>query len=164
MYKNRICQKLHDEHAATVGAMEQIESLLARYRADIPALSDSDMMLLRSIAANVELEVSPHFDFEERHLFTYLEEMGDAAIGAHLASEHDAMRPLGSRLALLAREATGGGFSAETWTEFRRLGAELAERMLVHVQKEEMALLPLLEDAMDTETEARLVEAYNNES
>lgn len=160
MYGNRICQKLHAEHAATVNTMEQIENLIAKYRSAVPALKDSDVVLLRSIAANVELEVSPHFDFEEQHLFTYLEEMGDAAIGSHLAGEHEAMRPLGSRLALLAREATRDGFSADAWTEFRRVGAELAERMLVHVQKEEMALLPLLEDAMDTATEARLAEAY----
>jgi hypothetical protein len=32
--------------------------------------------------------------------------------------------------------------------------------MLVHVQKEEMALLPLLEESMDGEMEARLYEAY----
>ena len=44
--------------------------------------------------------------------------------------------------------------------EFRRLGGELVERMLAHVQKEEMALLPLLEDGMDAETEARLYQEY----
>jgi len=160
MYRNRIWQKRHDEHAATVSTMEQIENMIAKYRNEAPTLNDSDVLLLRGIAANVELEVSPHFDFEEQHLFTFLEEMGDAAIGSHLASEHEAMRPLGSRLALLARAAAHDGFSADAWTEFRRVGAELAERMLVHVQKEEMALLPLLEEAMDTATEARLVEAY----
>jgi hypothetical protein len=32
--------------------------------------------------------------------------------------------------------------------------------LLAHVQKEEMALLPLLEESMDAETEARLYEQY----
>ena len=32
--------------------------------------------------------------------------------------------------------------------------------MLAHVQKEEMALLPLLEDHMDSETESQLVMEY----
>jgi hypothetical protein len=32
--------------------------------------------------------------------------------------------------------------------------------MLTHVQKEEMALLPMLEDNMDAETEARLLDEY----
>jgi hypothetical protein len=32
--------------------------------------------------------------------------------------------------------------------------------MLAHVQKEEMALLPVIEDNMDPETEARLYQEY----
>ena len=58
------------------------------------------------------------------------------------------------------QEAAAQGFDAARWDEFRRLGQELCERMLMHVQKEEMALLPLLEETMDAETEARLYEDY----
>ncbi|MDH4108717.1 MAG: hemerythrin domain-containing protein [Gammaproteobacteria bacterium] len=164
MFRNRICQRLHDEHAATVTSMERLESLIARHRGAPPTGADADSMLLRGIADNVELEVSPHFDFEEQHLFTYLEDMGDAAIGAHLASEHESMRPLGRRLAELARSAAQSGFDDASWSEFRRIGAELSERMLTHVQKEEMALLPLLDEAMDPATETRLFEAYTENS
>ena len=82
------------------------------------------------------------------------------AIGAHLTEEHDAMRPLGERIAALARAAESTGFADADWEEFRRLGREFIERMLVHVQKEEMALLPLLEEAMDGEMEARLYDEY----
>ncbi len=52
------------------------------------------------------------------------------------------------------------GFDAITWKEFSRLGAELVQRMVLHVQKEEMALLPLLNDTMDQETENSLYESY----
>jgi hypothetical protein len=52
------------------------------------------------------------------------------------------------------------GFDNATWDEFRRCGQELCERMLAHVQKEEMALLPLLEESMDADTEARLFQEY----
>ncbi len=69
-------------------------------------------------------------------------------------------RPLGVRVATLAREAAASGFDDAGWDEFRRLGQELCERMLAHVQKEEMALLPLLEENMDSETEMRLYEEY----
>ena len=71
-----------------------------------------------------------------------------------------AMRPLGHRLAALAREGVASGFDEANWTEFRQLGLELCERMLAHVQKEEMALLPLIEESMDAEMEARLYEEY----
>ena len=70
------------------------------------------------------------------------------------------MRPLGEKLAALARASEANGFDAASWEEFRRTGMELCERMLVHVQKEEMALLPLLEESMDGEIEAQLYEVY----
>ena len=64
------------------------------------------------------------------------------------------------RIAALARDAAVQGFDGAGWDEFRRSGQELCERMLAHVQKEEMALLPLLEESMDADTEARLLEDY----
>jgi hemerythrin-like domain-containing protein len=108
----------------------------------------------------VEAEVERHFAFEENHLFTYLEAMGDAGIGAHLTSEHAAMRPLGVRLAAMARAAAAKGFTPAEWDEFIRLGQEFGDCMLAHVQKEEMALLPVIEESMDAETEARLYQEY----
>jgi hemerythrin-like domain-containing protein len=115
---------------------------------------------LSELSTGVEAEVKRHFDFEENHLFVFLASLGDEAIGEHLTDEHSAMRPLGERISAVARAAGSTGFSDADWEEFRRLGREFVERMLVHVQKEEMALLPLLEDAMDGETEARLYEEY----
>ncbi len=70
------------------------------------------------------------------------------------------MRPLGLRLAALARGACAAGFDAASWDEFRKIGQELCDRLLAHVQKEEGALLPLLEDSMDAETETRLYGEY----
>jgi iron-sulfur cluster repair protein YtfE (RIC family) len=52
------------------------------------------------------------------------------------------------------------GFAPAEWEEFMRLAQELSDRMLAHVQKEEMALLPILEENMDSETEARLYQEY----
>lgn len=160
MFSNRISQTLHEEHRATIALMERLEKLISR-RQGPPSAADSETaQFLRALASGVEAEVKRHFDFEEQHLFTYLESIGDRAIGDHLTGEHAMMRPLGERLAALARAADGAGFDPAEWNAFRRVGAEFIERMLVHVQKEEMALLPLVEDAMDGETETRLYEAY----
>ncbi len=161
MFTNRVSQTLHDEHRATVALMERLEGLIARHARGLPDTSDRTVaQLLAELATAVEADVAHHFDFEEQRLFTFLEEVGDAAIGAHLTDEHQAMRPLGARVAALAREASARGFEAGSWEEFRRVGQELCERMLMHVQKEEMALLPLLEESMDSETEARLHQEY----
>ncbi len=161
-FTNRISQTLHEEHRATVALLERLEQLLARHRrGGPPSTSDRDVaQLLSDLSTGVEAEVQRHFAFEENHLFTYLDAMGDEAIGAHLTDEHSAMRPIGIHVAELAREAAARGFDDAKWMEFRRLGQELCERMLAHVQKEEMALLPLLEESMDTDTEARLLQEY----
>lgn len=161
-FTNRISQTLHEEHRATTALMELLENLIVRQgRSGPPNVSSrGTAQLLSALSAGVEAEVERHFAFEEQKVFTYLEAVGDAEIGAHLTSEHQAMRPLGIRLAALARGAAVHGFDAPGWDEFRRLGQELCERMLAHVQKEEMALLPLLEETMDAETEARLYQDY----
>lgn len=162
MFSNRISQTLHEEHRATIALIERLEKLMNRRqppRADEPGVA----LFLRELSTGVEAEVKRHFDFEENHLFAFLATLGDQAIGDHLTDEHSAMRPLGERIAALARAAENAGFSDADWEEFRRLGREFVERMLVHVQKEEMALLPLLEDAMDGETETRLYEAYGRD-
>lgn len=162
MFANRVSQVLHDEHRATIALMERLEQLIVRYRTT-PADSKDAIVskLLRDLSTEVQSEVERHFGFEEEQLFPYLEAAGDEAIGAHLTSEHQAMRPLGVRVAELARQAASEGFDQARWDEFRRVGQELCERMLSHVQKEEMALLPLLDEVMDPEAEARLYEAYN---
>jgi hemerythrin-like domain-containing protein len=161
-FSNRVSQVLHEEHRATVALMERLEQFIAQHRRDGPpnVADRSAAQLLLDLATGVQAEVQRHFDFEEQHLFTYLNEIGDEAIGAHLTDEHATMRPLGARVANMAREASASGFDQGKWDEFRRLGAELCERMLAHVQKEEMALLPLLEENMDADTAMRLYEGY----
>ena len=106
-FTNRISQTLHDEHGATVALMERLEQLLARgRRGGPPDKADSNVArLLSDLSTGVEAEVERHFAFEENHLFPYLEAIGDADIGAHLTSEHAAMRPLGAGCCSLASEA-----------------------------------------------------------
>ncbi len=159
-FSNRISQTLHDEHQATVALMERLEQLIVRHRRAPPLKDRSVAQLLEDLSRELGADIERHFAFEESRLFTYLDAIGDAAIGAHLTDEHATMRPLGTELAALARNARDKGFDAPGWDEFRRIGGELCERMLAHVQKEEMALLPLLEESMDDETEVRLYESY----
>jgi len=159
MFANRISRTLHDEHRATIALMERLERAITRRQPIDPADPDS-ARLLRDLAAAIEADTLRHFDFEETHLFTLFESVGDQLIGDHLTEEHSFMRPLGDKLAGLARAAALGGFDAGNWNEFSRAGAELVQRMVVHVQKEEMALLPLLDQVLDDATEQRLHDAY----
>jgi len=161
-FTNRISQALHEEHSATVALVERLERLIARHRRGGPPDTGDGAVakLLSDLSTSIEGEVQRHFAFEEGRLFTYLSAIGEEAIGAHLTDEHNVMRPLGARVAELAAGATTTGFDGPKWEEFCRVGQELCERLLGHVQKEEMALLPLIEETMDPETEARLVQEY----
>jgi hemerythrin-like domain-containing protein len=160
-FANRVSQTLHEEHRVTIGLLERVEQLLARHRRAPPDIGDPTVKrLLSDLAISMTAEVQRHFDFEEHHLFGYLDMIGDSAIGEHLTNEHSVMRPLGTRLSDMARKAAQQGFDHAAWDEFRRLGGELCERLLAHIQKEEMALLPLCQERMDSETEARLYQEY----
>jgi hemerythrin-like domain-containing protein len=161
-FSRRTAQLLHEDHRATIGVIEELDRLLSAHRRKVPDASDPHVSRILALAAGaLEDEVNRHFDFEEKELFTRLEEMGDVAIGEHLRGEHRALSPLGQRVAELAREAQAEGFSDAGWTEFRAAASELVERMLVHIQKEEMALIPALEDLLDAETDMQLSAAYS---
>ncbi|MCP6769232.1 hemerythrin domain-containing protein, partial [Klebsiella pneumoniae] len=85
---NRISQTLHDEHRETVALMERLEQMLARGRRGAPDKADGNVVrLLSDLSAGMEAEVERHFAFEENHIFTYLEAVGDAGIGEHLTGE-----------------------------------------------------------------------------
>ena len=161
-FNNRVNQKLHDEHQATLALLDRLEKLLARHRrGSPPQLGDPGLAaLFADLPAALEGEVQRHFAFEEDEIFSFLEAAGEAEIGAHLTDEHRVIRPVGLKLAARARIAGGQGFDAPGWDEFRGLAQDLCDRLRAHVDKEEMALLPLLEETMDAETEARLYQEY----
>lgn len=154
---------LHEEHRATIEAMDGVEDLLARGRRGVPDLGQpATRALLERLAGMIEDEVRRHFSFEEGELFLRLADAGDSAIGVQLSEEHQAILPVGERVAALARGAAENGMSEPEWEEFRALSAELIERMLAHIQKEDMALLPLLEDTLEADEDLELVTRYSD--
>ena len=158
-FSNRICQTLHDEHLANIALLQRVGQLLAQGR-DPPNNDQPVQRLLSDLDSGMANEVKRHFDFEERELIAYLDSIGESAIGAHLTQEHSMLRPLIAQLCETAHATKEHGFNAESWNQFRRLGAELCGQLSAHIHKEEMALLPLIEENMDPETEIRLYQDY----
>jgi hemerythrin-like domain-containing protein len=74
-----------------------------------------------------------------------------------LAEEHETIREAASALRELLALPQPDTAARQ---RLRTLGLELAERLVAHVQKEEMALLPALEDLIDEETDRELALAY----
>ena len=159
MYSNRVCQKLHEEHMATLALLERLERFVANKeppgKLDIGART-----LLSDLAAAFESEIRHHFAFEEKHLFDYFAQSGDTEMAQHLTTEHEQIRNVGVRIIAMARAAAVSGFLPSAWSEFRLLARHLAEQLTAHVHKEEGVLVPLLQDSMEGDTEEQLYTAY----
>ena len=154
-YSRSVPRMLHDEHLVTLATLDRIERhILARRNP--PAAGDAETeRLFRRIRVEFGADVDRHFEFEEGALFPFLAESGEGTIGDVLSGEHEALREvIGELVAELP--ADGAAITPETWVRLRRLGGELVERMASHVQKEEMALLPLLELRLDIDTDCDL--------
>ncbi len=161
-FTRRTAQLLHEDHQATIQVIEALDQMIAKARKKAPDLSDPSVhKALTAATSAIEEEISSHFAFEENELFTRLEDMGDVGIGTHLREEHAAILPLGGEVSRRAAQALENGFSGTEWAEFRSFAGELIERMFAHIQKEEMALLPMLDDLLDSETDMELASAYS---
>ncbi len=150
----QVNRRLHEEHMATLALWGRFEqAMAARARVWPPASKDPELeTLLNRCAAALSEELWHHFDFEESELFPRLAENGEGDVGELLADEHVTIRT--------AARNFSEALEAQDWQRVRVTGLELAERLAAHVQKEEMSLLPALEDVLDKETDARLALAY----
>jgi hemerythrin-like domain-containing protein len=145
MFKRHVCNRLHLDHQATLALWSSVQATLASGR--------EDPVLMRRAADALERELATHFELEEKELFPRLAAAGEGDIGELLTEEHGVIREAGRRFIELARR--GGSLR-----ELRPLGLELAERIFAHVHKEELGLVPLLEDVLDDEADEALSLAY----
>ncbi|MBX5470896.1 MAG: hemerythrin domain-containing protein [Acetobacteraceae bacterium] len=160
--QTHIARTLHDDHEAALALIARLEALLGRHGADYPPVAATPAVaaLLRDCDRAIVLEIGPHFDFEETALFPRLEAAGAAAMVAVLTEEHAQIRPLAQTLRNLAREGQSGGFTAALWQTFRAAGAEFSSLMTAHITKEEIGLLPAVDEILDPETDAMLAETF----
>jgi hemerythrin-like domain-containing protein len=154
-FNRHISRRLHEEHEATLALWGRLEHTLALRGAKPP--TQEDLRLVRDCAAQIADEVTRHFAFEESELFPRLDAAGEGDIAELLAEEHESIRAAARRLGELTPP---GGDLAASWPAVRALALELAERLVSHVQKEEMSLLPSLEDLLDEQTDQALAGSY----
>ena len=140
-HTRQVSRRLHEEHQATLVLWARVEASLAAGKIDAA--------LMRSAAAALAGEIERHFDFEETELFPRLAAAGEGDIAELLREEHVSIRAAATSFIALVKENPIHG-------KLRALGLELAERLVSHVQKEEMSLLPALEDLLDDQTDAAL--------
>jgi hemerythrin-like domain-containing protein len=152
-------QILAREHRDNLALLGRVEQSMQATR--IGSAIDADSVrLLQSLCEHAGHELARHFTFEEQELFPRLVAGGEGDLAELLAEEHAAIRAIVSELAPAVGAASGGTLDAPASGAVRRLALELVERLLSHVEKEEMSLVPLLDDLLDDDTDRALALGY----
>ena len=155
--QRQISRKLHEEHIAIIGLLERFAGALARLKAGPPAVDDPLWStLLAQLGTALEYEITRHFDLEEKQLFPRLEARGEGELAELLSEEHAAIREVTRPLLRLIERARAAELDAAGWKTLKTLGLELAERLGSHAQKEEGALVPLVDEMLDEATDSAL--------
>ncbi len=160
IFQRQVSRVLDDEHRANLELLGRVEQGFARAprvgNAGDPELS----RLAGALGRQLEQDIRRHFDFEERELFPRMGAAGDGDMAALLTEEHEAIRAVAGELLPLIRAATAGTLDDAGWNALKRGALEMVERQVAHVQKETMALLPLLEDLLAEDDDRELAFAY----
>ena len=156
----QVSRLLEEEHTASLELLGQVEQRLGRLSSSSVPPDPEFGALVARFVHYLACDVARHFEFEDGELFPRLEDSGDGDIVLLLREEHDAMRELASELVPQAESAMHGTLDSEGLKSLRRAALEMVERQVAHIQKEAMALLPMLDELLDEETDQRLALSY----
>jgi hemerythrin-like domain-containing protein len=161
-FQRQTARRLHEEHEAAFDLCARIEQVLTgRGRVFPPPAGDASWSALaRDLGVRLPQDVAGHFEFEERSLFPLLAGAGEGDIAELLADEHRVIRACADEVLGLLARAAAGGLDGAAWQTLKVTALELAERLVAHAQKEEMALLPALDDLLDETQDRDLLLAY----
>ena len=152
----QVSHVLDTEHRSNLDLLGRVEQALAR-------AGDAQGEFARLAPAFVRLieqDIGRHFGFEENELFPRMADAGEGDIAELLREEHEAIREVAAEVLPLARGAAAGTLDSAGFAALRRGASELVERQVAHIQKETMALLPLLDDLLDDDLDRTLAFAY----
>lgn len=159
-FSTHTCRRLHEEHAAVFDLCRRMEQAFSR-QADAPAANDSEWKsLLGKIKLAMEHEVWRHFNFEEKSLWPLLNESGDGDLAVLLDEEHEVIRDVAEALTSGIAQAQAGQLAPAAWQNLKTAALEFAERLVSHAQKEDLSLLPVLDNLLTPEQDNELFGAY----
>ena len=161
-FQRQVSQALDGEHRTLLDLLGRVEQALARAPRGGMASDPELARLAGTFARHIEEDIGRHFDFEEGELFPRLVDAGDSDIAGLLREEHDAIRAVADEVLPLARAAAAGTLDNAGFDALKRGSLEMIERQVSHIQKETMALLPMLDDLLDEETDRELAFAYTS--
>lgn len=155
-YSSQVGRTLDEEHRTHLALLEKVERALARPDDNDPAFAG----LMSQFARAMVYDIERHFQFEEESLFPLMREAGDGEMADLMLEEHGVIREIASDLLPLARAAAAGEINESQRTLLKQHALEMVERQVAHIQKETMALLPMLDDLLDAQADRELAFAY----
>lgn len=159
--ERRISRRLHEEHVLILDLLGRFSRALGKLDTLPPAPQDPLWsLLLAQLATALEYEVTRHFELEETQLFPRLHERGEGDLAELLFAEHEEIRPVARTLLGLIPEARAGQLQADGWRRLKIAGLELADRLGSHAEKEQGALVPLVDEMLDESTDEELWTQY----
>ena len=159
-YLRQVSQALDGEHRSNLDLLGRVERGFARGSRTDAARDPNFARLAGAFARHIEEDIGRHFDFEETELFPRLSAAGEGDIAELLEEEHEAIRAVAADLLPLAHAAAASTLDDAGFDALKRGTLEMVERQVAHIQKETMALLPMLEDLLDDDTDRELAFAY----
>lgn len=157
-----ITRLLIQEHEALMTVMERLIGIVRNTRqSGYSAVVGDDIKAVLSLLPHfVRSEIGPHFAFEEDHLFPLIDARSGSEHVRVLLDDHRQVRPLGFRLLMLVELIENEGFNEKSWEEFHNVAIDFATRICNHARFENAVTIPLVNDALDEETDRKLVEFY----
>lgn len=161
-FEKNVNRILHDEHMMVLNLLNRFDAFLKGIGEGrvLNGEEPETVRLLNELITALEQEIDRHFRFEEEALFPELKEAGEDDFAAALQEDHDALRPMAVEIAALARRALSRGLNGEEWRKFRQVGFVYVQDQIAHAEREEAALLPMLEDCLDDEKDIALWSGY----
>lgn len=161
--QRQISRRLHEEHVAVLDLLARFAGALNRLGASPPPADDPAWrLLLAQVRTALEHEVSRHFELEEKEIFPRLHERGAGELAELLLEDHAVIRGVAQPLLERIAQAQAGKLEAAGWRTLKALGLELADRLGAHAEKEQGALVPLVDEMLDEATDLELWEKYTN--
>jgi DUF438 domain-containing protein len=159
--QRQISRKLHDEHVHVIDLLGRFGRALARLGAGAPPAGDADWrMLLGQLGAALQYEITSHFDLEETQLFPRLHARGEGELAEMLFEDHERIREVTRPLLAAVARAQAGTLDEAGWRALKISGLELVERLGAHAEKEQGALVPLVDEMLDDATDQELWTQY----
>ena len=159
--QRQISRRLYEEHVAVIDLLGRFGRALQRLGASPPAADDPAWrVLLAQVGTALEHEITRHFELEETQLFPRLHARGEGDLADLLFEDHEVIRAVTRPLLGLVARAQAGGLDAAGWRSLKAAGLELVDRLGSHAEKEQGALVPIVEEMLDEATDREMYAAY----